>query len=151
MFLVPLLVPDRIGVDVLIAAQIGIIVFHAAYLAEVIRPGLQAVSGDQEEVAKSLGLDYGRTMALVVLPQAMRAVIPAVSNQFIIILKDTSLVSIFGLLDLVAIARATLSNPEWFGMGLEAYVVVGLLYWILCFTLSRLSLKLDERLQAQRC
>ena len=151
MLLVPLLVRDWIAVDVLAPALIGIILFHAAYLAEVVRRGLQAVPGDQEEVAKSLGLDNGRTMALVVLPQAIRIVTPAVFNQFIIILKDTSLLSIVGLLDLVAVARAAITNPEWFGMSLEAYVLVGLLYWILCFTLSRVSLMLGECLHAQRC
>ena len=151
MLLVPLLVRDWIAVDVLAPALIGIILFRAAYLAEVVRRGLQAVPGDQVEVAKSPGFDNGRTMALVVLPQAMRIVAPAVFNQFVNILKDTSLLSIVGLLDLVAIARAAITNPEWFGMSLEAYVLVGLLYWILCFTLSRVSLILGERLYAQRC
>ena len=145
MFLVPLFVPDWIAVDVLITAQIGIIVFHAAYLAEVVRPALRATPGNQEELARSLGFDYGRTMALVVLPQAIRTVIPAVFNQFRSILKDTSLVFIVGLLDPTAVARATLSNPDWFGRGLEAYAMVALLYWIPCFLISRVSLELDER------
>ena len=149
--LVPLLVRDWIAVEILAPALIGIILFHAAYLAEVVRRGLQAVPGDHEDAAKSPGLDNGRTMALVVLPQAIRIVAPAVFNQFVIILKDTSLLAIVGLLDLVAIARAAIQNPEWFGMSLEAYVFVGLLYWILCFTFSRVSRVLDERLHVQRC
>ena len=145
MFLVPLFVPDWIAVDVLITAQIGIIVFHSACLAEVVRPALRAIPGDREEPARSPGLDYGRTMALVVLPQAIRTVIPAVFNQLGIIIKDTSLVFMFGLLDLVAIAKATIADPLWFGRSLEAFVVAGLLYWIACFLVSRASLELDER------
>ena len=148
--LVPLFLPDQIEVDALIRAQIGIILFQAGYLAEVVRGGLQAVPGGQEEAAKSLGLDYGRTMALVVLPQAMRIVIPALTNQFIIILKDTSLVAIVGLFDLVGIAEVTIRNPKWLGMTFEAYAVVGLFFWIMCFSISLVSLKLEERLQAQR-
>ena len=139
--LVPLFLPAGVQVDALIRAQIGIILFQAGYLAEVVRGGLQAVPRGQEEAAQSMGLKYVQVMLLVVLPQAMRIVIPALTNQFIIILKDTSLVAIVGLFDLLGIAEVTIRNPKWLGKTFEAYAVVGAFYWIMCFTISRVSLR----------
>jgi general L-amino acid transport system permease protein len=148
--LVPLFLPERVEVDTLIRAQVGIIVFQAGYMAEVVRGGLQAIPKGQEEAAYSLGLSHGRTMLLVVLPQALRIVIPSLTNQFIIILKDTSLVSVVGLFDLLGSAEITVRNPKWLGMTFEAYAVVAFFYWILCFSISRVSLRLEQRLDKSR-
>ena len=147
--LVPLFLPAGVEVDTLIRAQVGIILFQAGYLAEVVRGGLQAVAKGQEEAAHSLGLSHGLTMLLIVLPQALRIVIPSLTNQFIIILKDTSLVAVVGLFDLLGIAEITVRNPKWLGNTFEAYAVVAFFYWILCFSISRVSLHLERRLGRQ--
>jgi len=148
MVLVPLFLSHRIEMAILIPVQIGLILFHAAYLAEVVGGGLQTATENHEEPAgRPCG---GRTMVFEVLPQALRTLMPAIPGHLVFILKNTSLVVLFGLLDLVATARLTLQNPEWFGLSLEAYAVTGLLYWIPCFMLSRSSLALKRRLQAQR-
>lgn len=148
--LVPLFLPDGMDVDILIRAQIGIILFQAGYLAEVVRGGFQALPTGQEEAAKSLGLSYWHTVTFITLPQALKIALPSITNQFIITVKDTSLVSIVGLFDLLGIAELSIRNPKWLGTTFEAYIVVGLLYWILCFSLSHLSLQLEVRLKADR-
>ena len=145
--LVPLFLPDGLEVDILIRAQIGIILFQAGYLAEVVRGGFQGLPTGQEEAAKSLGLNYWYTVIFITLPQALKIALPSITNQFIIIVKDTSLVSIVGLFDLLGMAELSIRNPKWLGTTFEAYIVVGLLYWILCFFISHLSLKLEEHLK----
>ena len=148
--LVPLFLPSEVEVDILVRAQVGIILFQAGYVAEVVRGGLQAIPRGQEEAAESLGLRYGPIMLLIILPQALRVVIPALTNQFIIIIKDTSLVAVVGLFDLLGIAEISVRNPKWLGKTFEAYAVVGLFYWIMCFSVSRVSLKLEERLKERQ-
>lgn len=145
--LIPLFLPDDMDVDILIRAQIGIILFQAGYLAEVVRGGLQALPAGQEDAAKSLGLGYWHTVSFIILPQALKIALPSITNQFIITAKDTSLVSIVGLFDLLGIAELSIRNPKWLGTTFEAYIVVGLLYFVLCFSISHLSLKLEEHLK----
>jgi len=148
--LVPLFLPDGVDVDILIRAQIGIILFQAGYLAEVVRGGFQALPTGQEEAAKSLGLSYWQTVILITLPQALKIALPSITNQFIIVTKDTTLVSIVGLFDLLGIAELSIRNPKWLGTTFEAYIAVGLMYWILCFSISHVSLKLEEYLKTDR-
>ncbi|MCI0364448.1 MAG: amino acid ABC transporter permease [Phycisphaerales bacterium] len=148
--MVPLFLPSGVTVDNLLRAQVGIILFQSAYLAEVVRGGLQAVPGGQDEAARALGLSYALRMRRVILPQALRIVIPALVNQFIIILKDTTLVVVIGMFDLMGIAEVAIRNPTWLGRNFEAYAFVAAIYWVICFSMSRLSLDLERRLKVAR-
>ena len=122
--------------------------FVAAYLAEVVRGGLHAVPVGQYEAAKALGLSYWQTIRLVVLPQALRAVIPSLVNLAIGIFQDTTLVIIIGMFDFLNTARVSATDPNWLGFYREAYVFAALVYFIVCFCASRYSLWLEARLAA---
>ena len=148
--LVPLFLPGGAEVDSLVRAQIGIVAFQSAYIAEVIRGGLQAVPNGQEEAATALGLSPLQVMRLVVVPQALRLVVPAMVNQLIIIVKDTSLVVVVGMHDLLGIAELTVRGAVWLGRTYEAYAFVGLIYWVICFSISRASLRLETRFRQGR-
>ena len=143
--ILPLIVPSGIGVDRLARAVIGLALVIAAYMAEAVRGGLQATPKEQYEAATALGLRYPATTVLIVLPQALRIALPAMTNEFIALLKNTSLVLIVSILDLLGVAQAALADPAWVGMTLEAYVFAGAIYWLLCFALSRASLRLERR------
>ena len=143
--ILPLIVPSGIGVDRLARAVIGLALVIAAYMAEAVRGGLQAIPKGQYEAATALGLRYPATTVLIVLPQALRIALPAMTNEFIALLKNTSLVLIVSILDLLGVAQAALADPAWVGMTLEAYVFAGTIYWLLCFALSRASLRLERR------
>ncbi len=143
--MLPLFFRGGTEIDKVLRAQIGILLFAAAYLAEVVRGGLQGVAEGQEEAATALGMNYAQRMVLVVLPQALRMVIPPLVSTFIGLLKDTSLVAIIGLLDLLGIAEAATANPRWLGRIVEAYVFAAALYWVLCFFISRVSLRLEKK------
>lgn len=142
----PLFLPEGLDLDKLLRAQIAIILFAAAYLAEVIRGGLQSLSVGQYEAADALGLSYWRKMALVILPQALRQVIPPLVNTFIALFKDTSLVLIIGIFDLLSAAKTAIVEPAWQGFGIEVYLVVALIYFAFCFAMSRYSQALERRL-----
>lgn len=144
----PLFLPEGVTVDKLLRALAGITLFTAAYLAEAVRGGLQAIPRGQEEAADALGLPYWRKMRLVVLPQALRLVIPPIVNQFISCFKDTSLVTIVGLYDLLAATKAALADPEWRPFFVEGYVFAALVYWVFCFSMSRYSQWLERELAA---
>ena len=146
--MLPLFFPPGFDLDKVLAAQIGIILFSAAYMAEVVRGGLQAIPRGQIEAAEAVGLNYWQTMAFIVLPQALRIVIPPLVSTFIALLKDTSLVAIIGLYDLLGIHAQIIANPIWLGQGVEGYVFIGLIYWIICFSISRYASKLEKRFQA---
>jgi general L-amino acid transport system permease protein len=146
--LLPLFFPPGFTLDKVLRAQVGIILFAAAYLAEVVRGGLQAISKGQEEAAMAVGLNYWYTMVFIIMPQALRIVIPPLVSTFIALLKDTSLVTIIGLFDLLAMANATTQDPEWLGKIIEAYVFVAAIYWVICFSMSRYSIRLEARLKA---
>jgi general L-amino acid transport system permease protein len=145
----PLFLPDGVSIDQLLRAQIAFMLFATAYVAEVIRAGLLAIPEGQYEAADALGLSYWKKTALIILPQALRIVIPPLVNTFIGFFKDTSLVLIIGIFDLLNAGKAALLEPRWQGYGLEVYTFVGLIYFIFCFAMSRYSQKLEAQLGRQ--
>jgi general L-amino acid transport system permease protein len=149
--LLPLIMPSGVGVDRLARAVIGLGLVIAAYMAEAVRGGLQAIPEGQHEAATALGLGYWRATGFIILPQALRISLPAITNEFIALIKNTTLVLIVSILDLLGIAQAALADPNWVGMNKEAYMFAGLLYWIGCFGLSRFAFALEKkRAQAER-
>jgi general L-amino acid transport system permease protein len=142
----PLFLPEGMTIDKLLRAQVAIIMFAAAYLAEVIRGGLQAIPKGQFEAADSLGLSYLHKTGKIILPQALKLVIPPLVNSFIGLFKDTSLVLIIGLFDLLNSAKASIIEPKWVGFGVEAYVFVSIIYFIFCFAMSKYSQDLEASL-----
>lgn len=142
--MIPLFLPEGISLTKLFRAQVAIILFEAAYLAEVVRGGLQSIPKTQEEAADSLGLTYFQKMRLVILPQGLRAVIPPTLNSFISLFKDTSLVIIISLFDLMSTTKSSLSDSDWLGFSMEAYIFVAIIYFIFCFLMSRFG-KIFER------
>jgi general L-amino acid transport system permease protein len=154
--MLPLFLPEGTSVDKLLRALIGVGLFAGAYLAEVVRGGLQAIPRGQYEAAAALGLGYWQTMGFIILPQALRHVIPGLINTVIALFKDTTLVLIIGMFDFLGIIQAALTDPDWLGFALEGYVFAALVYWIICFGLSRLSLTVERQgpgqgpLQSQR-
>jgi general L-amino acid transport system permease protein len=151
-YMLPLFLPGNFTVDGLVRVLIGIALFAGAYNAEVIRGGLQAIARGQEEAADALGLSYWKTTRLIVLPQALRHVIPGLVNSFIALFKDTSLVSIVALFDLLGILRAAFSDPAWAGPTtlFTGFAFTGLIYFVGCFAMSRYSLFVERRLNAHR-
>lgn len=146
----PLFLPEGVTVSKLLRAQIGIVLFIAAYLAETIRGGLQAVDAGQSEAAHALGLSYWQKMALVVLPQALTLVLPPIVSLCIAFFKATSLVTIIGIFDLLNAGQRSVGEPAWQGFGTEAYLFVALIYFCFCFSMSRYGLSLERRLKRSR-
>ncbi len=144
--MLPLFLPEGVNFDKLLRALIGIILFQASYIAEVVRGGLQAIPKGQYEAADALGLSYGKKMVLIILPQALKLVIPGIVNTFNELFKDTTLVLIIGLLDLLAIIKAALEDSNWLGYSIEGYVFAGAVFWIFCFGMSRYSQALERKL-----
>lgn len=144
--MLPLLLPEGLTVDKLLRAQIALILYTAAYLAEVVRGGLQSIPRGQYEAAEALGLGYWRQMGFIILPQALRAVIPPFVNTTISVFKDTSLVVIIGLYDLMNAAKVAIVDPVWRGSSIEAYVFVAIIYFMFCFSMSRYSQALERHL-----
>ncbi len=144
--MLPLLLPSGLRIENVIRAMIGLTLFTAAYMAENVRGGLQAVPLGQIEAAKALGLSSALTTLLIVLPQALRAVIPAIVGQFISLFKDTSLVAVVGLLDLLNIALSVLANPAWLGLALEVFLFVALIYGVFSYTMSYASRRIEVAL-----
>ncbi|WP_449418619.1 amino acid ABC transporter permease [Phormidium nigroviride] len=138
--------PGAPKLDRLVRAIAALTLFSAAYLAENVRGGLQSVPRGQIEAARSLGLNKPLVILLIVLPQALRAVIPAIVGQFIGLFKDTSLLSLFGILELVGISRTVLANPAYSGRYAEVYVFIGVIYWVFCYSMSLASRKLEQTL-----
>jgi general L-amino acid transport system permease protein len=136
--------PGTPKLDRLVRAITALTLFSAAYLAENVRGGLQSVPRGQVEAARSLGLNTPLVILLIVLPQALRAVIPAIVGQFIGLFKDTSLLSLFGILELLGISRTVLSNPSYSGLYTEVYVFIGVIYWLFCYSMSWASRKLEQ-------
>ena len=145
-YMIPLFLPQGYSFDDVIMALIGMIIFFAAYMAEVVRGGLQAIPKGQYEAADSMGLNYFKSMRLIVLPQALKIVIPGIVSTFIAITKDTSLVMIIGLFDLLSITKSSITDAKWLGLEWEGYTFVALVFWILCFSMSRYSQWLEKRL-----
>jgi general L-amino acid transport system permease protein len=142
----PLFLPEGMSIDKLLRAQVAIILFAGAYLAEVVRGGLQALPKGQYEGAEALGLSYWQETGLIILPQALRLVIPPLVNTFIGFFKDTSLVLIIGIFDLLTAAKTAIVEPAWQAYGLEVFVVVALIYFVFCFAMSRYSQRLEAEL-----
>ena len=144
--MLPLFLPEGLSFDKLLRALIGVILFQSAYIAEVVRGGLQAIPKGQYEAAAAMGLGYWRMMGLVILPQALKLVIPGIVNTFIALFKDTSLVIIIGLFDLLNSIKQATTDPAWLGMATEGYVFAALVFWIFCFGMSRYSMRLERKL-----
>ena len=145
--MLPLFFPPGWTIDKVMRALIGVSLFSGAYMAEVIRGGLQAIPKGQYEAADAMGLGYWQKMRLVILPQALRLVIPGIVNSFISLFKDTSLVFIMGLYDLLSIAKLIVTGQEWLGHDVESYIFAGFGFWIFCFAMSRYSQRLERKLQ----
>lgn len=142
----PLFLPEGIIIDKALRALVGMTLFTAAYLAEAVRGGLQAIPKGQFEAADALGLGYWQSMRLIILPQALRLVIPPMVNQFITCFKDTSLVTIVGLYDLLAATKASLNDPAWRPFFAEGYLAAAAIYFCFCFFMSRYSQWLEREL-----
>ncbi len=142
----PLFLPEGITINKILRAQVAIIVFTAAYIAEVVRGGLQGVARGQYEAAESLGLNYVQTMRLIILPQALKIVIPPSVSILISAFKDTSLVVIIGLYDILKTTQTTLANPNWMGFSTEAFFFLACIYFVCCYTMSNYSRKLEKEL-----
>jgi general L-amino acid transport system permease protein len=151
-YMLPLFLPAGFTVDGLVRALIGIALFAGAYQAEVIRGGLQAIPRGQAEAASALGLSYWKTTGLIVMPQALRHVIPGLVNSFIALFKDTSLVSIVALFDLLGSLRASFADPNWATPTtlFTGFAFTGMVYFVFCFGMSRYSLFVERRLNAHR-
>jgi general L-amino acid transport system permease protein len=142
----PLFLPEGMNFDKLIRALVGVMFFSSAYMAEVVRGGLQALPKGQFEAAHALGLNYWKTMGLVILPQALKLVIPGIVNTFIGLFKDTTLVLIIGLFDFLGMIQLAGTNPDWLGFAIEGYVFAAFGFWIFCFSMSRYSQHLEKKL-----
>ncbi len=148
--MLPLFMPAGTEVNQLVRAIVAVCLFAAAYMAEVIRGGLQAIPSGQYEAAKSLGMNYWQTTSQVVLPQALKIMIPTIVGNFIGLFKDTTLVSIIGLFDLMNMARAVGEDTDWLGLFIEPFFVVTLIYFVFCFAMSSYSINLEKKLAAGR-
>jgi general L-amino acid transport system permease protein len=144
--MLPLFLPAEIRVDTVVRAIVGLTLFEAAYQAENVRGGLQAIPRGQFEAANALGLNGALTMILIILPQAVRLVIPALLNSFISLFKDTSLVSLLGLFDLMLIGKTALAQPNFLGRYREVYLFLFGVYWIFSMVFSYASRRLEQSL-----
>ena len=148
--MLPMMLSDGAHFNKLLRALLGVSLFYAAYMAEVVRGGLQAIPRGQFEAAQAIGLRYWAHMRLIILPQALRLTIPAITNTFLGLMKDTTLVAVINLMDLLGIIKSALADSRWLGFTKEAYFFAGLIFWILCFIVSRYSLYLEQRLSWKR-
>ena len=146
----PMFLPDGTFIDKLIRVLFAITLFEAAYMAEVVRGGLQALPKGQYEAAKSLGMGYWRMNALIILPQALKLVIPGIANTLLALVKDTPLIFVVGLMELAGMIGLAKTNPKWLGMAMEGYVFAGLVFWIICYAMSRYSQNLEKKLSTER-
>ena len=145
--LLPMVLPGGVTVDNLVRALVVLTLFTAAYMAEVVRGGLQGVPAGQYEAAKALGLHPLQANATVVLPQAMRVALPGMVNVVVDLFKDTTLVSIVGLFDLMGVVNQSLKDPSWLGLANEGYAFAALLFFMCCLVLSLIGSTLEKRLR----
>ena len=146
----PMFLPDGTFIDKLIRVLIAITLFEAAYMAEVVRGGLQALPKGQYEAARSLGMGYWKMNLLIILPQALKLVIPGIANTLLALVKDTPLIFVVGLMELAGMIGLAKTNPNWLGMAMEGYVFAGLVFWIICYAMSRYSQNLEKKLSTER-
>jgi general L-amino acid transport system permease protein len=150
-FMFPLFMPPGTSIDVLLRVLVGITLFAAAYMAEIVRGGLQSIPKGQLEAADSLGLSYWQAHRKIILPQALATVVPGIMNNFISIFKDTSLVTIVSLYELTgAMGLALNSDANWRPFKIEAYLFIAAVYFIFCFAMSRYSLWIEKQLSRSR-
>lgn len=142
--MLPLFMPQGVTLDRLVRVLFAYTLFTAAYMAEVVRGGLQAMARGQYEAADALGLSYWKKMRLIILPQALTITIPAQVNTFIGLFKDTTLVVVIGVFDFFTTLRASLGDPNWLGFPTEAYVYAAAVYFVLCFAMSKYSQRLER-------
>lgn len=138
--------PPGTTFDLILRVLIMVTIFASAYIAEVVRGGLQAIPKGQVEAADAMGLSYWKSMRLVVLPQALKISIPGIVNTFVGLFKDTTLVVIIGLTDVLGVGRASLSDAKWVGLAWEVYVFIALLFFVCCFSMARYSTYLEKKL-----
>ena len=146
----PMFLPDGTYMDKLMRVIIAITLFEAAYMAEVVRGGLQALPRGQYDAAKSLGMGYWRMHFFIIMPQALKLVIPGIANTFLALVKDTPLIFVVGLLELAGMIGLAKTNPKWLGMATEGYVFAAFVFWIICFSMSRYSQNLEKKLSTER-
>ncbi|MCW5878903.1 MAG: amino acid ABC transporter permease [Anaerolineales bacterium] len=144
--MLPLFLPTGVNIDRVLRAMVAITLFSAAYLAENVRGGLQAIPKGQYEAAYAMGLNNIQSMGLIIMPQALRLVIPILVGQFIALFKDTALVSIVGLMDLVGIGKTVLAQPEFLGLQREVYAFISMLYWVISYAMAYVSQRLEVSL-----
>jgi general L-amino acid transport system permease protein len=148
--ILPLFLPPGSNFDQLLRALIGVALFASAYMAETVRGGLQAIPKGQYEAARAMGLGYWSMMRLIILPQALRIVIPAIVSSFIGLFKDTTLVLIIGLVDLLAMVQLAVTDSKWIGLATEGYAFCAAVFFIFCFGMSRYSMYLERKLDTGR-
>ncbi|NET00570.1 MAG: amino acid ABC transporter permease [Sphaerospermopsis sp. SIO1G2] len=143
--MLPLFLPANWRLDRLVRGVAGLVLFSAAYMAENVRGGLQSIPRGQIEAAKALGLNPPLRLIFIILPQALRAVLPAIVGQFIGLFKDTSLLSLVGLVELTGIAKTILAQPKFLGKYAEVYIFIGFIYWLFCYSMSLAARKLEKQ------
>ncbi len=148
--ILPIFLPADVALNSVVRVIVMITAFASAYMAEVIRGGLQAIPKGQYEAAQAMGLGYWQSMRLIILPQALKISIPGIVNTFIGLFKDTTLVIVIGLFDILGIARAMVSNPDWLGLSSETYVFVSLFFFVVCYAMSRYSMSLERKLDTDQ-
>ncbi len=146
----PMFLPEDFFMDKLVRVIIAISLFEAAYVAEVIRGGLQALPRGQYDAAKSLGMGYWKMHIFVILPQALKLVIPGIANTFLALVKDTPLIFVVGLLEIVGMLNLAKTNPEWLGFAMEGYVFAAIIFWIICYAMSKYSYNLEAKYKTER-
>ena len=146
----PMFLPEDFFMDKLVRVIIAITLFEAAYCAEVIRGGLQSLPRGQYDAAKSLGMGYWKMQTFVILPQALKLVIPGIANTFLALVKDTPLIFVVGLAELAGMLALAKTNPEWLGFAMEGYVFAGIIFWIICYSMSKYSQKLELKFKTDR-
>ncbi len=146
----PMFLPEDFFMDKLVRVIIAISLFEAAYVAEVIRGGLQALPKGQYDAAKSLGMGYWKMHIFVILPQALKLVIPGIANTFLALVKDTPLIFVVGLLEIVGMLNLAKTNPKWLGFAMEGYVFAAIIFWIICYAMSRYSYNLELKYKTER-
>jgi general L-amino acid transport system permease protein len=142
----PLFLPEGFSVDRLLRAMAALVLFNAAYMAEVVRGGLQGVPSGQEEAAESLGLRWWHVQAFIVLPQALRIVVPGIINTVVDLFKDTTLLTIIGLFDLLGMVEQALKDPAWLGFATEGYVFSAMVFFVCCYAMSAYGRSMERRL-----
>ena len=146
----PMFLPEDFFMDKLVRVIIAITLFEAAYCAEVIRGGLQALQRGQYDAAKSLGMGYWKMHIFVILPQALKLVIPGIANTFLALVKDTPLIFVVGLAELAGMLALAKTNPEWLGFAMEGYVFASIIFFIICYSMSKYSYNLEAKYKTER-